>query len=73
MGITLRIDYLDIDGEVVFSDPITCAEDEAKSLRDIEDDERIWDVVWWGLEDEDSTEIVELGRISRVPEVDGEP
>ncbi len=73
MRITLRIDYLDIDGAVVFSDPVTCAEDEAKPLRDIEDDDRVWDVVFFGLEDEDSTEIVELRRVSRVTEVDGEP
>ncbi len=54
MRITLRIDYLDIDGAVVFSDPVTCAEDEAKPLRDIEDDDRVWDVVFFGLEDEEN-------------------
>jgi hypothetical protein len=70
MSITTRIDYLDIDGEVVFSDPVACAEDERK-LRDIEDDERIWDIVFFGLEDEDSAEVAELGRISRVTEMDG--
>ena len=61
-----------IDGAVVWSDQVTCADDEAKPLRDIEDDDRIWDVVWYGLEDEDANEVVELSRISRVTEVDGE-
>jgi len=67
ISITLRIDYLDIDGKVVFSDPVACAEDE----RNLRDDERVWDIVFFGIEDEDATEIVELGRISRVTEVDG--
>ena len=69
MSITLRIDYLDIDGAVLFSDSVACAEDEAK----LSDDERVWDIVFLGIKDEDATEVVELGRISRVTEVDRDP
>ena len=69
MSITLRIDYLDIDGAVLFSDSVARAEDEAK----LSDDERVWDIVFLGIKDEDATEVVELGRISRVTEVDRDP
>ena len=65
----LRIDYLDIDGAVLFSDSVACAEDEAK----LSDDERVWDLVFLGIKDEDATEVGELGRISRVTEVDRDP
>ena len=69
MSITLRSDYLDIDVAVLFSDSVACAEDEAK----LSDDERVWDIVFLGIKDEDATEVVELGRISRVTEVDRDP
>jgi hypothetical protein len=69
VSITLRIDYRDIDGAVLFSDAVACAEDEAK----LSDDERVWDIVFLGIKDEDASEVVELGRISRVTEVDRDP
>ena len=69
MIFTTRIDYLDIDGNVLFSDPVTGDVGEVK-LRDCEAIDA-WDIVYWGLEDEDGTEIVELGRITRVTEVEG--
>jgi hypothetical protein len=70
VSITLRIDYLDIDGAILFSNAVAaCAEDEAK----LSDDERVWDIVFLGIKDEDATEVVELGRISRVTEVDRDP
>jgi hypothetical protein len=50
-------------------DSVACAEDEAK----LSDDERVWDIVFLGIKDEDATEVVELGRISRVTEVDRDP
>jgi hypothetical protein len=66
---SLRIDYLDIDSAVLFSDSVACAEDEAK----LSDDERVWDIVFLGINNEDATVVVELGRMSRVTEVDRDP
>jgi hypothetical protein len=69
MIFTTRIDYLDLDGKLLFSDPVTGDIGKVK-LRDCEAIDA-WNIVYWGLEDEDGTEIVELARISRVTEIDG--
>jgi hypothetical protein len=65
MPIHTRTDYVDLDGKVLLSDPITCAEDE-EHLHAIANDPRVWDIIFYGRDGE------ELGRVSRVTEVDGE-
>ena len=47
MRITTRIDYLDLDGTVIFSDRVV---NNNEQIRNCDADDRIWDVIWYGID-----------------------